>query len=97
MSEFHDHKIVNPLTQNQAREKLRKVSFKQLRDIAQADGLPLSHNSNSQIEIILQSWFPPHKGDGPISFPEMLDMAERMPKGQRPVWRKQTHGKELGF
>ncbi len=96
MTEFHEHTIVNPLTRDAATVKLKALTFKQLRDIAQADGLPIHNDVNQQVEIILLHWFPPHV-DGPISMPEMLDLAEKMPPGKRPVWRKQTHGKEMGF
>lgn len=97
MTEFHEHEVVNPLSRKQADEKLRALTLVQLREIAAADALPLNNNFSTQIEIILTHWFPPHSTDGPISMPEMLDLAEKMPPGKRPVWRKQTHGKEMGF
>lgn len=96
MTEFHDHKIVNPLTRESAMEKLKALTFKQVRDIATADALPIHNDVNQQIEIVLLHWFPSH-AEGPISMPEMLDLAEKMPPGKRPVWRKRTHGKEMGF
>jgi len=96
VTEFHEHEIINPLTREAAKQKLKALTFKQLREIAEADGLPKHNRVEQQVEIILLHWFPPHV-DGPISMPEMLDLAEKMPPGKRPVWRKKTYGKEMGF
>lgn len=96
--EIHAHNPENPLTEREAREKLSHMSVNFLRQIAEADGLPKHNSKNTQIETILRAWFAPGViPEGMASVAEMLKIAEQFPKGQAPVRKKQTHGKELGF
>lgn len=97
--EEHSHKIKSPITQEYARERLMSLSLSQLHEIANADGLPVTGNRGEQIKSILLSWFSPVAGVGGrvISFQALLDEAENLPQHERRVWRKKTHGKEMGF
>jgi len=97
--EEHAHEVTSPISEKQARIRLDALTLPQLNEIAKADGLPENANRGSQIKTILLAWFHPIGGIAGqvISFQELLDQAENLPQGKRRVWRKKTHGKEMGF
>lgn len=97
--EEHKHEVTSPINEEQARIKLDVLTLEQLHEIAKADGLPENSNRGAQIKTILLAWFHPVGGVAGrvISFQELLDQAENLPQGKRRVWRKKTHGKEMGF
>lgn len=97
--EFHRHEAPDLLTKAKAAERLEQMNLWALQEIARADGLPVHEQRGYQIQTILNHWFPPDMDnpDRPMSFKEVLDMEELVPKGQRRVWRKKTWGKEMGF
>ena len=97
--EEHAHEVTSPISEEQARVRLDALTLAQLNEIAKADGLPENANRDSQIKTILLAWFHPVGGVAGrvISFQELLDQAENLPQGKRRVWRKKTHGKEMGF
>lgn len=97
--EEHAHKADSPIDERQARIRLDALTLVQLNEIAKADGLPENPNRGSQIKTILLAWFHPVGGIAGhvISFQELLDQAENLPQGKRRVWRRKTHGKEMGF
>ena len=95
----HAHEVKSPINEGQARAKLNELTLRQLHDIARSDGLTENDNKGAQILTILLAWFHPVGGIAGrvISFQELLDQAENLPQGKRRVWRKKTHGKEMGF
>lgn len=96
--EVHPHNPEAPMAEWEVREKLQTMSLSELRQIAEADGLPKHANRNTQIETILRAWFAPGVvPEGMASVAEMLKIADQFPKGKAPVRKKQTHGKEMGF
>lgn len=97
--EEHAHEVKSPMDEKQARIRLNDLTLAQLHDIADADGLPRNNNRGEQIKTILLAWFHPVGGVAGrvISFQELLDQAGNLPQGKRRVWRKRTHGKEMGF
>jgi len=97
--EEHAHEVKSPIDEKQARIRLDALTLEKLHEIAKADGLPENNNRGAQIKTILLAWFHPVGGIAGrvISFQELLDQAENLPKGKRRAWRKQTHGKEMGF
>ncbi len=97
--EEHAHTVKSPIDEKQARIRLDALTLVQLHEIAKADGLPENANRGEQIKTILLAWFHPVGGIAGrvISFQELLDQAENLPQGKRRAWRKQTHGKEMGF
>ncbi len=97
--EEHTHEVKSPITEAFARERLLSFSLSQLHEVAIADGLPIVGNRRGQIKAILLSWFSPSHGIGGrvVSFQTLLDQAENLPTGDRRIWRKQTHGREMGI
>lgn len=95
--EFHEHVVPQPLTRAEIEDRLNKLTLKQLREIAQADGIPVLDDLNRQREAILFHWFPARADGSEPSFQELVRMADQISPGQRRVWKKRTHGKELGF
>lgn len=97
---FHGHDVPAPMSKKEATERLEKLNLYSLQQIALADGVPTHDQRGYQIQAILLHWYPPDQelpeGDG-LSFRELIEMEEQIPKGERRVWRKKTWGKEMGF
>ncbi len=67
----HEHEVPSPMTYNEAKEKLEEISFVDLREMAEADGIKPQRSKKAIVVQLLSVWFPapptPVDDDPPMS------------------------------
>jgi len=76
----HEHEVPNPMTYHEAQEKLEEIPYRELRDMAEADGLKPERSKKGVIIQLLQAWFP--APPQPVEEPQMSARIRRIKESQ---------------
>ena len=76
----HEHEVPNPMSYHEAQEKLEEIPYRELRDMAEADGLKPERSKKGVIIQLLQAWFP--APPQPVEEPQMSARIRRIKESQ---------------
>lgn len=76
----HEHEVPNPMSYHEAQEKLEEIPYRELRDMAEADGLKPERSKKGVVIQLLQAWFP--TPPQPVEEPQMSARIRRIKESQ---------------